>query len=257
MKTDIVKAIFLIWAISLSQVAFSKKKIIIGVENIDYSPFYTTKKGQYEGFARKVFDLFCQKQGYKVEYKPLPINRLFHSLVHKKSEIDFKFPDHPHWRRDMKKDVSITYSEPVVGFTDGLLGTDETLKKKDITLIGTATGFTPWDYLDDIKSKRVKSIENSSLKGILRQVIAGRIQGAYINVDVGYFLLKGLSSDKKVVFLKNLPHTKSFYHLSTSTKPKVLEEFNSFLKKYKGHIKELAVKSGIKANKEPLTTTKP
>lgn len=73
----------------------------VGVEAINYAPFYSDEGGDYSGFARDLLDLFAERQGCRFVYKPLPVKRLFSSLLNK--SVDFKFPDNPDWQMTMKK----------------------------------------------------------------------------------------------------------------------------------------------------------
>jgi len=50
---------------------------VIGVEALPFSPHYSLDpQGQYQGFAREVFDLFAAHSGVQLSYRPMPVDRL-------------------------------------------------------------------------------------------------------------------------------------------------------------------------------------
>lgn len=107
-------------------------------------------------------------------------------------------------------------------------------------------GFTAWDYLDLIQKGTVAITENSSFEGLLKQVLMGRVDGAYINTEVGRYQLETiLKKPGELVFDPSLPHTKSVYLLSTITHPEVINEFNQFLKNKAALVQQLKAKHGI------------
>lgn len=231
-------------------IAGEKKVYIIGVEQIQYLPHYTYDGQEYSGFSRELFDMFAKDKGIAFQYRILPINRLFKEFLADKSQLDFKFPDSPMWKQDLKKDIKVNYSDSVVSYIDGVMVTPENLGKgKDkLKQLGTARGFTAWDYLDDIKKKEVKIVENNSFAGLLKQVIAGRVDGAYINIAVAHYQLKYvLSKTGALVFDKDLPHTKSSYYLSSVKHPELIKDFNKFMKSKAGDIAVLKQKFGVES----------
>lgn len=233
----IVTSIFLASA-SASVVA---KEYLIGVENIEYYPLYAKREGRYEGYARALFDAFAKQSGHTFKYKSLPIKRLFKGFV--EGDLDFKFPDSPYWKQDLKKNKKVVYSQSVIEYIDGVLVRPENMGKgKEILKsIGVLRGFTPWDYLDDIKSKHLSLKEVNSLKSLIEMTKAGRLGGVYFNVIVAnYFQEKTLFEKGGILFDKDLPHTRSHYYLSSIKHPEIIEEFNQFLI----------------ANKELITTLK-
>ncbi len=52
------------------------KNYTLGVENLNYLPYYANDQKEYYGFARQFFDLFAKEQGITFEYKVLPVKRL-------------------------------------------------------------------------------------------------------------------------------------------------------------------------------------
>ncbi len=220
---------------------------VIGVENLDYMPYYTNSGGKYKGFAREILDAFGKEKGYKFNYKILSVKRLFSEFINKK--VDFRFPDNPYWKGSEKKGYKIVYSEPVVGFIDGVMVSPGRKGKgvDSLKRLGVVMGFTPWDYLGLIKSKKVKATENSSFTGLIKQCIVGRVDGIYMNpVVCNYQLSKVLKKPNALVFDPGLPHTKSSYLFSTQKYPEVIKELNKFLVDRKQLVK--SIKKKFKVN---------
>ncbi len=212
----------------------------VGVEDIDYYPLYAYRDGAYKGFARDVLAKFAESKGYTFEFKPFPVVRLTNYFV--EGKVDFKFPDNKDWAGDAKKGVDVRYSDPVVGYTDGVMVLPANRGKGTGALkkLGIVRGFTPWDYLSMIKSGAVVAKEASSLDSLVKQTMHERVDGAYFNVAVAsYYLANEMDKADALVFDDTLPHTTSNYTLSSHKHPAIVEEFNQFLIDKAGLIREL------------------
>lgn len=220
----------------------------IGVEDIDYLPYYGREQGRYIGYAREVLDLFAQQSGHRFSYEARPVRRLYLEFM-KRGELDFKFPDSPGWKASQRQGVSIHYSEPVAEYIDGLMVRPENKGKRgvdELKQIGTVSGFTPWSYLDLIKAGRIRVAENSSTTGVLKQVLKKRVDGAYINVAVAKHQLRAIIRlERGLVFDPTLPHIKSSYLLSSIKHPEVITQFAAFLRTRKDDIAALKRKYSI------------
>jgi ABC-type amino acid transport substrate-binding protein len=249
MKTSFKKIIlFLLCALSLSgAVTAQGKTYLIGVEDLEYLPNYTSKNDKYTGFAREILDTFARKQGYVFKYRILPIKRLLYDFLEQK--VDFKFPDNPNWKRENKKGVPVFYTNSVIEYIDGVmvLPLNKGKSIKSIKTLGTVLGFTAWDYLDLIKAKKITLFENSSFTGLIMQALSGRIDGVYINpVVCNYQLEKVFKKKNGLVFDPGLPHTRSSYMLSSIKHPKIIETFNRFLVENKQMIEMLKNRYKVK-----------
>ncbi len=236
MKTLLMKVLsVVIFFVIFSGISIAgSNEFVIGVENLDYMPYYTSSGGKYKGFAREIFDAFGKEKGYRFKYKILSVKRLFSEFINKK--VDFKFPDNPCWSDSDKKGYKIVYSEPVVAYIDGVMVTTKRKGKgvNSLNKLGTVLGFTPWVYLDMIKDNKVKVSENSSFQGLIKQCIVGRVDGIYMNpVVCNYQLSNVIKKPNSLVFDPGLPHTKSSYLLSTQKHPHVIKALNNFLVKKK------------------------
>lgn len=212
----------------------------IGVEDIDYYPIYKTEGGQYKGFARELFDKFGKEKGYEFRYESLPVMRLTKYFTD--GQVDLKFPDNALWAKDAKGDKSVSYSEAILQYTDGVMvlparkdGGLDSLKQ-----LGVVRGFTPWNYLDLVREGKVVLHEASSLESMSNQALNARVDGAYFNVDVArYFMKNTMKQVDALVFNPNLPHDTNTYHLSTISHPDIVTSFNLFLKENKDWVQSL------------------
>lgn len=209
-----------------------KKSFVVGVENTSYLPHYTYDDNTYGGYARAVLDAFAERKGYTFTYEGRPVARLYVEYI-EWNKFDFKYPDNPVWAGDMKKNISLTYSEPVVYFTDGVWVLPEN-KEKGVApgfVLGTIRGFTAQAYLDDIEKGTVKLEPSNLFTGLIKKVLSGRVDGAYISQAVGtYYLEKVMNEHGELVFDKSLPHITDSFHLSSINHPEVIKAFNEFLK---------------------------
>ena len=210
----------------------AEKTIIVGVEELNYYPYYDFSEGNKRGFFKELLDRFAAENGYTVVYKPLPVKRLYNELL-VSGQIDFKFPDNPLWGSTYKEGKAVIYSEEVAAYIDGTMVAEahEGEGVEKIRKIGTIAGFSPWVYMDSIKNKQVESIENRTLPGLLKTTLAGRVDGAYVNIAVAeYILLEKLKKPGALVWDKKLPYDKNNYRLATLRHPETIREFNRFLK---------------------------
>jgi ABC-type amino acid transport substrate-binding protein len=240
---SLVLSVLMLLPVSVSVQA---EQYVIGVENIEYYPLYAKREGKYAGFARALFDEFAGQSGHKFIYKPLPIKRLFKGFI--EGDLDFKFPDSPYWKQDLKKGKKVVYSDSVVEYVDGVLVSPENLGRgKDaLKSLGVLRGFTPWDFLDDIKAKKIGLKEVNSLEALIKMTKSKKVDGVYFNVIVAnYFQEKTLFDKGGVLFDSSLPHTRSHYYLSTIQHPALIEEFNYFLATNQALVASLKARYGV------------
>jgi ABC-type amino acid transport substrate-binding protein len=227
-----------------STVAAAKTTYVIGVENQPYLPHYSFENGEFAGFTAELLNEFSKQSNISIRVEPYPVKRLFKYLL--EGQIDFKYPDSPRWQQAMKKKSSKTvyYSDKVVQFTDGtmVLRDNYDLNLAGLKELGTIRGFTPWPYLQLIESGKLNKIENSSLPGLLKQTLLGRVQGAYLNVDVAKYQLELMQKSGQLVLNKNLPFASSYYYMSSVKHEKLLQQFNHFLATHRSFVDSLKVK---------------
>lgn len=222
----------------------------LGTEDILYFPLHgraNNLSDEFSGFAREFFDEFSAQTDVNIVYVPQPIKRIYKSLMVDQS-IDLKFPDNPGWRSTYREEITLTYSDPIIQFTDGVMikttNIDSSSFKLDI--LGSIRGFTPVPYLKQIARGALKLIEFSNTSELLLAVANDKIDGAYLNIDVAAHQMKQLFSNQSpLIFAKKLPFSKDYYYLSTVNEKAVILKFNTFMKKNTALKKSLLKKFNI------------
>jgi len=223
------------------------KDLTVGVENIEYYPIYSIQNGKYVGAAQEILDAFATKYNHNITYKPLPVKRLFNEFVEEK--VDLKFPDNAYWAQDLKKGKDVKYSASTIEYIDGVMVLPKNKAKGGLKKLGTMRGFTPWEFLGDIKAGRVQTNEQIKLDSLMKLVSSGRIDGVYFNTKVSEYYLKHSDFDNNlVVFDESLPHTRSAYHLSSIKHGDIIKQFDEFLEQEAAMIDEIKTKYEIKLN---------
>lgn len=197
---------------------------VIGVENIQYYPYYTTENGEYGGHARAILDAFAEDSGHTFTYRPLPVSRLMDTFLG--GDVDFKYPDNPNWRADIREGRDFSYSEPVIQFIDGVAAPS---RVEELEKLSTVRGFTPWTYIDQVNNGDITLYQQNNVQQLIQFVLAGRAQGAYFNIDVLRYQLRQMNQEGALTFQEHLPHDQSYYYLSTLEHPSVIDEFNQWL----------------------------
>ncbi len=227
------KLVLLLSGVILSTLNFQvlAGNYVVGVEALQYYPLYEGKGSSYKGYARELLDEFSKAKGHKLTYKAVPVKRLFGEFL--AGNMDFKYPDNAKWASNMKQGHKLVYSDSTVEYIDGIMAppSNKALNIDTFKNIGTLRGFTPWVYMDDISKGTMKLSESDNMKSLISMAESGRIQGAYFNVVVAqYFMKNTLKNANVLVFKSDLPHSRDSFSLSTVKHPKVIDEFNAFLK---------------------------
>ena len=206
------------------------RELVVGVEDLEYYPLYAMRDGEYVGATREILDAFAKDRGYQFVYRPLPIKRLYPELV--SGRIDLKFPDDPDWGGDAKGGHKVAYSKPVIAYVDGVLVRPSNHGRgiDALRTLGTVSGFTPFAWLDRVKTGEVVLKENPRMELLLRQAVVGRVDGAYVSVAVANYVLAGsLNMPGALMFDPALPHARNSYRLSSVTQPATVAEFDAWL----------------------------
>ncbi|GAB2866889.1 hypothetical protein GCM10027277_39770 [Pseudoduganella ginsengisoli] len=234
----------LVWATATGAIAAEPgvRVFTVGVESLQYYPLHTVdRNNEYTGFAREVLDAFAHRHGYTFRYVALPINRLYSALL-KDHTVDFKYPDNPKWREELRTAAPLSYSDVVVATEEGamVLPNRRGRPLAEVKTLGTALGFTPWPYQDAIDSKAMTVTTNPSFEGLLRLAMAGHIDAVYVSVDVANHMLdEQLKAPGGLQFDPGLPHARSDFRLSTVRYPEVVQQFSQFLQQEKGWLHQL------------------
>jgi polar amino acid transport system substrate-binding protein len=236
-----VMAAALIFAAPVS--AAEPETVSVGVEELDYFPNYALREGQYVGAARDILDAFAADAGLRLVYRPLPVKRLYADLF--AGTVDLKFPDSPGWNAAGKQGQNVVYSRPVLPYIDGVMVTPERKGKglDGFATLGTVSGFTPFAWLDVLSKGTVKLSENPQIDSLLKQTMAGRVDGAYVSVAAARHQLRvTLNRPDALVFDPGLPHSAGDYVVSTIHRPDVAAKLDAWLAANPG--KTAAIKAG-------------
>lgn len=226
----------------------------VGVENLQYFPLHSTDAhNNYTGYARDVLDAFARQQGYTFRYVPLPINRLYAAFL-KEQVLDFKYPDHPKWREELRGSLKVSYSDVVVTSEEGamVLPQNKGRPLSAIHSMGTVLGFTPWPYQPAIDSKAIAVTTSNRFDGLLRRVLAGQLDAVYVNVDVANYLLENaLKAPGGLQFDPALPHARSDFRLSSLRHEEVVAQFSQFLQRERPLLQQLRAKYKLAEPRPP------
>ncbi len=204
------------------------EEYIVGVEDIEYYPHYDFTNGN-KGVSKEILDLFAQSRGYYFKYRPLPVKRLYSEFV--SLELDFKYPDHPMWQKDVKKNAVVSYSSPVVNIFAGTMVLPENKGRSidSFEILGTVLGFTPFHWSGLIESKKVVIQEDHDVSRLLLQALMGRVDGADVELSVADHHLRLLGKRGALVMDPGLPHLIVPFHLSSIKHSRIIKEFDRFL----------------------------
>lgn len=242
------KYILFIWLFIFCSASSATQKINLGVEAINYYPLWGTydlndkNTGNYIGLAADIFQMYNKFQNeFEIVAQPRPIKRLYAEFLKQDATLDAKFPDNPYWADDLKKGIKVGYSDSIIDYTDGVFvlkkNNDLTLDK--INSMGILAGFTPFDYLDQIKKGQIKIENSNAVTHLLDKLVHERVQTIYINKYIGNCILIKRNEADKVIFINSLPHKDSKYFISSIKYPKLLISFNKFLQEKKEEINKI------------------
>ena len=225
-----------------------RKTLIVGVDNTQYFPIYSSDLGlTYLGYSRELIKIFAEKYNYDITFRILPIERLYMEFWN--GDVDLKYPDSPYWKSGLREGKGIHYTKSILDYVDGIVVKPENLGAgiNNFHRLGLVRGFTPFALLGDIKARNITLTKNNTLTGMLRQVLSGRVDGAYINIDIARYQLREIFNEPgSLVFDPDLPFIKDSYLMSTLNHPGVIKEFNRFLVEEKLIISELKKQFGLK-----------
>ena len=117
----------------------------------------------------------------------------------------------------------------MANYVDGLMVATGRAKDQPVKTIGTVMGFTAFAYLNDIEAGRYKVEERTSMDQLLKGVTLGRIDAAYVNIDVARHALKGSEDADKLQFAEHLPADRGSYHLSTLKHAELIKDFDAWM----------------------------
>ncbi|HEX5841443.1 MAG TPA: transporter substrate-binding domain-containing protein [Pseudomonas sp.] len=230
--------------------AASAESYVIGVEDLAFSPHYSVDaQGQYQGFARELFDLFSAHSGVQLSFKPYPVEQLLPALL--KGEVDFKYPDSDSWAQAQKAGKNLSYSQGVVAYVDGVLVAPQRQGQpiEQIKRLAMVNGWTPWGYQERIDAKQIELTYSDDLRLMIRQALRKDTDGAYFNVVVATHYLDNIRARPgALVFDAKLPHSRGSFQLSTLKHAQLVQRFDRFLVEQAPAISELKTQYRVEAN---------
>ncbi|MBA6392013.1 hypothetical protein H4J38_14655 [Colwellia sp. BRX10-3] len=234
--------------LSFSNSNLQAKEYIIGVEDVNYYPFYDFSADELDrkSFTNELLSTFFRRQGYKFKFVSLPLKRFDKWYV--EEAIDFKFPDNERWRVGESKKLNITYSKPVLRLIAGtfVLKKNKDKPRKAIKRLGTIFGFFPTLWYDRMLDNTIELVEASSSYSLVKHLLYGNVDGINIDNNVISYNLKLLQEDEGVIVLnKHINHERYAYYFSTILYPQVIQEFDEFLSENSQLVAEIKTKYGI------------
>ena len=232
------------WKQKKLNVSKTKNIYVVGTEDIAFFPHYGRRSNtsvELDGFAHGFFLALSEQTGLQLSFNPLPVRRLFHSLL-VENDIDFKYPDNPNWQQELKSLYKVYYSKAISQYIDGTFVHHQNMlyKRSDIRKIGTIRGFTPEPYTGDIAQGDMELIELSQIEHMLNALIQKHVDAVYVNTDVAKYKLDSFALSQQVIaFNPHLPYTVGNYYLSTVKHPSVLKRIDAFIETNPDIIKEL------------------
>jgi len=217
----------------------------VGVEDVNYAPHYAF--GKDRNVAEDILNDFSKENKITLIFKPMSIGQLYWSLLTAET-IDFKYPDHPTWGTDIKRDAPMYYSKGVVDYVDGVVMLPDSSVRyiNQLKVIGALRGFTLVPYLDLVEKHNISILRANDFENLIQALLKGRVDGVYANIDVIRQKVSELHGDNtKVYFNYKLPYQRSNYRLSTKKYPVIIRKLDKYFKKYSDRIDLIKEKYGV------------
>lgn len=222
--------------------------VILGSEDIRYYPHYGfSDEGEQHkeltGYIRELMDRFAADTQLDLLYQLMPVKRLYGRFFAQEG-VHLKYPDSPDWQPRLRSNIDIHYSAPVVTVIDGVF----TKRKRrqgavGFRRLGIIRGFTPEAYVGAIQAGKVSLLEYNRASDLLMALLADRVDGVYLNVDVARYHLKAMGiSEKQVFFDPLLPHKQVAYRLSSITRSDVIQLFDDWFSRNYAFVCDLKIK---------------
>ncbi|AXK39572.1 ABC transporter substrate-binding protein [Crenobacter cavernae] len=218
----------------------------VGVEKLDYYPFYASDGKRYWGYARDLMDAYAAARGQRFHYEPLPVAELFRLFLGS-DRLDFKFPDNPRWSEADKTGKTVRYSQPVGVLTEGLVvrraGLGQPLSR--LRTVGIVKGFMPSSIARALRRGEISLVESPSLDALFQQLAIGRLDAVYVELQVARQRLAFLKLDKQLAPDPTLPADRHELRLSSRLHPERIADFDRFLVDDAERVRELKRRYGL------------
>ena len=115
-----------------------------------------------------------------------------------------------------------------------------------MTNIATLRGFTPFPYLDQIKSKKITVTEVNAADAAINMGEASRVDGVYLGVIAANYLLNDvLKKAGALVYDASLPNSTNDFSMSTLAHADVIRQLDEFMAKEKDTVAKIKAKYKI------------
>lgn len=205
----------------------SVRTYVVGVEELDYLPYYGTVDGQVDGAIRDLLDAFAADSGYRFVYRPMPILRLFAAL--ERGDIDFKFPENPLWTHPEKQAIALSYSRPLLLATDAAFVLPDRLGRTaaEIRSLGKILGFDLPFWSRRPNPPELFTVQ--SVDSLLMIGLAGRVDAVHANVAVMEEVLRRRGREGALIRDPGLPTIDYDYRLGTARHPDLLRKLDDWI----------------------------
>lgn len=210
-----------------------KTALVVGFENVQYLPLFGHSDDRMVGFMGDLLEAFENHSDIRFQYEPLPINRLYR-LLFDEQRIAFKFPDNPTWVANELTNQDVHYSIPVLAYANVLVSrNDRPLSPHFVSILGSIRGITPAELIANAQFLVSEVLYFSGPDDMLKALVQGRIEAAYIEINVARYMLNKMNIGSQVQFNCNAPIVVGYYHLSTINQSVELQQFNLFMAEHK------------------------
>ncbi len=162
---------------------------------------------------------FAADNGLQVEYRILPVERLFKEL--NSGKIDFKYPDNPAWKKEQREVRPRFSKKPLFVVTEGFIRRKS--EKSQIHKVGTILGFTT-PHTEKYEMSFVRDY-----KSLLQLLISKRVDAVYGNIEILNQAREGRGADFE--YSKLAPFSNGDYYLSSVASGKFISEFDRWREK--------------------------
>jgi ABC-type amino acid transport substrate-binding protein len=219
--------------------ATSAAQFTVGTENIDYFPHYRFDGGQDQGYIWAVLEAFAKHKGHKISYVAYPIKRLHQELLDK--NIDFLYPDNPKWASADRQQQNKYFSKPIITAFGSTMVLPARVNKglKEFRSLAVPHGFTSIMYADLVVQHKVSLLDVADAISALQMVLAGRVDGADVELNVAEHLLDKLAQPHALVFDPSLPFDPVSFHLSSVEHSEIIKQFDDFINNNQNFIRDM------------------
>lgn len=241
-------------ALLLALPASAKDTVIVCAEDLAYYPHYDFTPANQGSYANDVLALFAKSAGLTLHIKALPIKRLKEN-----NDCDLQYPDNPRWHQHEKALGQRFYSKALVAILGATLvkPAQQQLTLDKVRAISVIRGFVPDHLLAVQGAYSFKLVETVNAEAALQMVLKGRVDAVDMEWNVARHLLTKMAQPQALVIAQQLPHSEVAFHLSSQTKPELIQQFDLFLQQQQQQIQALKQKYRLVESWQQAVATQP